>query len=380
MDAFFASVEQRENPALRGKAVIVGADPKGGLGRGVVAACSYEAREYGIHSAMPISQAFRRCPNGIYLMPHRSLYEQISRSLMGILSHFTDRVESVSIDEAFLDLTGCQPRTAPREAALQLKSAVQRELELTCSVGIASNKFVAKVASDFIKPDGLTEVPPGEERSFLTGLPVRRLWGVGPQTEKLLRKLKLTTIGEIAFLPLDFWKREFGRHGERLWHLAHGVDESPVCVQSERLSLSREHTFVADTEDISSAKRTLLLLCDDLARRIRELGLQAKTVTLKLRYEDFTTFTRQQSLELCTDDAMEIYRAASSLLETLLPLSRKIRLIGIRLSRLRENACQLALFEQWPRRKKLNASIDQIVQRFGENSIRPASLLNRRKN
>jgi len=378
MDAFFASVEQRENPEFRGKPLIVGADPKGGKGRGVVAACSYEARKFGVHSALPIGRAYRLCPHAIFVRPHGSLYSHVSHSIMEILRRYTDLVEPVSIDEAFLDVTASQRLFGkPSDLAGRIKHDVRSEQNLTCSIGIAPNKFLAKVASDMRKPDGLFEVPAGTEKDFLKDLPVGRIWGVGPKTEERLRFLGIGTIGEVAARSQGFWRQRLGRSGEHLWQLSQGIDSRPVQPDSGFKSLSQEHTFGEDTGNIAQMKETLLALCEELARRARQHHALARTIALKLRFEDFTTLTRQRTLLRHTDDALLIYQAVESLLDQFLPAPQKIRLLGVGISHFQARGeRQLGLFDaDRIKKSRLNASVDAILAKFGPDSINKASLL-----
>ena len=244
MDAFYASVEQRECPAYIGKPVVVGADPKGGRGRGVVAACSYEARRFGIRSAMPISQAFRLCPHAVFLRPNPSLYSRVSQSILGIMRRYTDQVEPISIDEAFLDITGSLRLFGrPPKVAERIKRRILSKEGLTCSIGIASNKFVAKIASDLCKPNGLLQVAEGQEKRFLAPLSVDRMWGVGPKTEDQLHRLGVSRIGHVAARSESFWEQVLGRHGRHLWRLSQGRDDRPVAPTGSFRSLSQECTF-----------------------------------------------------------------------------------------------------------------------------------------
>jgi len=380
MDAFFASVEQREHPEYRGKPVVVGADPREGKGRGVVAACSYEARRFGIHSALPISRAYRLCPNAVYVRPNGSLYSRVSRSIMEILRRFTDLVEPISIDEAFLDVTGSRRLWGDgKSIALAVKKAVCGEQELSCSIGLAPNKFLAKVASDLEKPDGLVEVLPGHEAEFLENLPVRCIWGVGPRTEEKLKGMGIRTIGAVAALPRGHWVERFGRHGEHLWLLSQGIDDRPVRSTGGFKSLSHEHTFSEDVEDVDEIKKTLLSLSENVARRARKNGSHGKTVTLKWRYADFSTLTRQKSLSFPTDDSQVIYRTACSLMESLGRFPQKVRLVGVALSQFVEKRReQPKLFGQSTDKKdRLNASLDEIALKFGKQSVKKASLMDR---
>src|SRR3989449_2504818 len=303
MDAFYAAVEQRDRPELKGKPVIVGADPKGGRGRGVVATASYEARAFGVSSAMPISQAWKRCPHGVYLHPDMDKYAAVSRQVMEVLGRFSDWVAQVSIEEAFLDVTGSGRAFGDGETvAARLKAAVRKETRLTASVGVATSKLVAKVASDMRKPDGLVVVPPGTEAAFLAPLPVRRLWGVGPKMEELLARLGVQTIGDLAAVDPKRLERRLGTHGHDLLVLAKGMDEREVVSEpAEARSLGQEHTYDQDTDDPERLRRTLLELADGVARRLRRHGLKSRTVTLKYRDEAFRTFTRAETLASPTD-------------------------------------------------------------------------------
>ncbi len=379
MDAFFASVEQRERPELAGRPVIVGADPREGRGRGVVAACSYEARRFGVHSALPISQAYRRCPQAVYLRPNGRLYQAVSHQVMTILGRFSDLVEPISIDEAFLDVTGSQRLFGtPVQIAKIIKETIQREERLTCSIGLAPNKFLAKVASDLNKPDGLTLVEPGREAEFLAPLGVRRIWGVGAKTEARLKSLGVRTIGDVARKPLQFWIDRLGRHGVHLWELSHGRDRRQVEPRGAFKSLSHESTFAEDTQDLERIRATLLALSEAVALRLRKNGVRGRNVTLKWRWADFTTLTRQTTLGQATDDAQSVYRACSELLSKLLPLRQRVRLVGVAVGRL-EGAGQKqqpGLFDENSRRKRrLDQSVDAILEKFGQTSIKKASLL-----
>ncbi len=379
MDAFFASVEQRENPAWQGLPVIVGADPKGGRGRGVVAACSYEARRFGVRSALPISQAWRLCPKAVYVRPNGALYSGVSRAVMEILRRFTDLVEPVSIDEAFLDVTGSRRLFGDAvEIARSIRQTVRDEQRLTCSVGVAPNKFLAKIASDLNKPDGLTVVEAGSEAEFLKPLPIRRMWGVGPKTEERLRAMGVATIGDVAARPLKFWVQALGGSGDHLWRLAHGLDERPVQPHSGFKSLSHESTFPEDTGDLKLIRQALLHLSEEVARRARKNHVRARTVTLKWRHADFTTLTRQSSLGEATDDAARIFATVCKLAGQFYPLAQKVRLVGVGLSHLDSSRRQAGLFDSPVSRKmELDASLDRIAEKYGTGAVRKASLLDK---
>jgi nucleotidyltransferase/DNA polymerase involved in DNA repair len=335
MDAFYASIEQREHPEYRGKPVIVGADPQEGRGRGVVAACSYEARTFGIHSAMPISRAFRLCPKGVYLRPGFKKYTQVSRDIRTIFHSFADLVEPLSVDEAFLDMS---QEVSDGEAAVKiaqsLKSTILQEQQLTASVGIAPNKFVAKIASDWKKPDGLTLVLSAQVQSFLDPLPISRLWGVGPKTETKLSQMGIKTILQLRHYDKDLLAQRLGKMGPHLWNLSNGIDNRPVRESREVKSVGHERTFSEDVWDNETLEQTLLGLSARISERLTEKGLSGKTVTLKLRYSDFTTITRQTTRREALEDGSDIYQLARGLLRKFRDSKRKIRLIGVSVSSL----------------------------------------------
>ncbi len=382
MDAFYASVEQRDHPEYQGKPVVVGANPRGGRGRGVVAAASYEAREFGLHSAMPISRAYRRCPQAIYLRGNMRKYAEVSRRIMELLKGFTDLVEQISIDEAFLDVTGSTGLFGERrQLAVEIKRRIREQERLNASVGIAPNKFLAKIASDLEKPDGLVEVEPGQEEDFLRDLPVERLWGVGPRTAEELHKLGLYKIRDIARLSFAELDERFGKHGRHLHSLAHGIDDRPVQPEHEWKSLGQERTFEEDTNDPKKVRQTLLELSEAVARRLRKQELLAGGLTLKFRDEDFVTETRSSTLPDPTDDASEIFRIALQLLGRVRSRDHKVRLLGIYGSRLQDLHAaprQLRLFEPDEKRRRLNVSMDSIQQRFGDRAVNRATLVDRK--
>jgi DNA polymerase IV len=380
MDAFFAAVEQRDRPELRGKPVIVGADPKGGRGRGVVSTASYEARRFGVGSAMPISEAWRRCPQGIYLQPDMEKYARESERMMGVFHRFTDLVEPVSIDEAFLDVTGSARAMGTGEAiARKLKVGIRDETQLTASVGVATSKLVAKIASDMRKPDGLVVVPPGGEAAFLAPLPVRRLWGVGPRMEEALAKLGVVTIGDLAALDPGRLERRLGTHGHDLRALARGEDGRDVIAEGAGAkSLGQEHTYGQDTSDAERLRATLLQIADGVAGRLRAHGLRARTVTLKYRDEDFHTTTHARTLGEATDSGNTLFRVASELFAEV-HRGRKVRLLGIYASHLGEGTPQLGLFDEPKAPSPADRLRDEVKRRFGDEAITRASLLGRRE-
>jgi DNA polymerase-4 len=334
LDAFFASVEQLDNPDLRGRPVVVGGAPEA---RGVVAAASYEARAHGVHSAMPMRTALSLCPQAARVSPRFQRYADISRRVMDIFRQVTPLVEQMSLDEAFLDVSERVGKGwSPEEAASTVKERVRREVGLTISVGVASSKSVAKIASGLNKPDGLTVVPPGTERQFLAPLPVHSLWGVGPKTAERLAGDSITTIGELAGQSEEWARRRFGVRGLHFLSLARGVDDSAVMVEHERKSVSTERTFPRDVDDPKLLEASLRELAEHTSRRLRGSGLRGKTIKLKLRLADFTTFTRQATIAQPTDAAAVILAEASRLLARELHAGRRFRLLGVGISNFRE--------------------------------------------
>jgi DNA polymerase-4 len=380
MDAFFAAVEQRDRPELRGKPVIVGADPKGGRGRGVVSTASYEARRFGVGSALPISEAWRRCPHGVYLRPDMEKYARESERIMDVFHRFTDLVEPVSIDEAFLDVTGsARAMGTGEEIGRKLKAGIREETGLTASVGVATSKLVAKIASDMQKPDGLVVVPSGRAAAFLGPLPVRRLWGVGPKMEETLAKLGVVTIGDLAALEPGRLERRLGTHGHDLQRLARGEDDREVSPEAaEARSLGQEHTYDRDTGDAARLRATLLALADGVAGRLRAHGLRARTVTLKYRDEDFQTTTHARTLPEATDASNTLFWVASELFAEV-HHGKKVRLLGVYASHFREEKPQLALFDEPVAPSPVDKVRDEVAKRFGDEAITRASLLGRRE-
>jgi Nucleotidyltransferase/DNA polymerase involved in DNA repair len=358
MDAFFASIEALLHPEYRGKPLIVGADPRSN--RGVVSTCSYEARAYGVRSAMPIREAYRRCPHAIFVRPDMPTYVAYSRKVREVLDRFTPIVEPLSIDEAFLDMTGCEHfYPSLHEMGKAIKEAIREATGLIASVGIAPNKFLAKLASDLGKPDGLVVVSPQDVQSFLDPLPVQRLWGVGAKGAARLIAQGITTIGELRQRSLPWLQRELGHSlGQHLYRLARGIDERPVEPVSEAQSMSREITFDTDVQDPSLLRSVLAKLVADVGRRLRKEGLFAHTVTLKLRYPDYTTITRQKRSQLpfCDDD--RIFALAIRLLESI-NVSRPVRLIGVGVTDFVE-AKQASLFEDDSRAEAISRVMDAV--------------------
>ena len=303
MDAFFAAVEQLDFPEYRGKPVIVGADPKDGKGRGVASTCSYEARKYGIHSAMPISQAYKRCPQGIYVRGRMERYQEVSRQVMKILNDFSPQMEPISIDEAFLDISGCiRLLGSPKEIGLSVKNRIKNELHLTASVGIAPSKFIAKIASDLEKPDGLVIVEPENHKQFLRPLPISRMWGVGKKTEPILQVMGIKTIGDLADFSQKKVIDKLGKNGLHFWYLANGIDKRDVNPYEGAKSISQEITFDEDTRDVKKLKHTLFYLSNELSQLMRKDCLRSKTITLKIRLEDFVR--RQNNSDTSDEELM----------------------------------------------------------------------------
>ncbi|PYN81887.1 MAG: DNA polymerase IV [Candidatus Rokuibacteriota bacterium] len=373
MDAFYAAIEQRDRPELRGRPVIVGASP---TGRGVVSAASYEARRFGVHSAMPIGRAARLCPQGAFLPVDMRKYQRVSVEVMGILADFSPLVEPVSVDEAFVDLTGTESLFgSPLDAVRLIKRRILSETGLTASAGLAANKFVAKVASDLEKPDGLVVVPAGDEARFLGALPVERLWGVGRVMAKALRDLGFTTIGQLQRAPRTVLAERFGKHGEALADLAFGRDDRPVEPFGVPKSIGAEETFGVDCTNPDELKTTLRAHAERVAAELREAGFSAGRVTLKLRLAPFETHTRSATGE-ATQDGLELYRRALALLERD-RVTRPVRLIGLSASRLGPaGSGQLDLLDPAAlRRERLARVVDRLTARFGEGTVIPAALL-----
>jgi len=373
-DAFFASVEQRDNPALEGKPVIIGADPKAGQGRGVVSTCSYEARRYGIHSAMPISLAYQKCPQGIFLRGDHAKYSRIADEIIDVFAHFTPHVEPVSIDEAFLDMTGSFRLFGnnPLEMGARLKRDIFEKVRLTVSVGIAPCKMIAKIASDHCKPDGLLEIKQANALAFLWALPVEKLWGVGPKTRESLRHLGVATIEDLARLPLARLEEHFGENGRHLHQLANGIDPRPVKDGDPAAkSVSHEHTFDEDTKCLDDVENILLRLSEKVSDRLRQDGLKGKTLTLKIRTQGFRTHTRARKLDAATNHAPVIYQNARELLRRFYKPSMLVRLVGVRLSHFDERYVQESLFpdSRAIKREKVHEALDRIKDKFGRHAI-----------
>jgi DNA polymerase IV len=378
MDAFYPAVEVLDDPSLKGKPVIVG----GCSGRGVVSSASYEARKFGVHSAQPMATAVRLCPHGIVLPVRMSRYKEISRRVFEVFHRFTPLVEALSIDEAFLDVTGSQCLFGPPEKmAWTIKQAVREETGLTVSAGVAPSKFVAKIASDLHKPDGLTVVPQDRVREFLDPLPIEKMWGVGEVTRQALARLNVRTFRDLSRMPLPLLEQRFGKWGGKMHLLATGIDDREVIPDHEVKSIGHEETFLEDILEEEKAKRELLSLADRVARRMRREGLKGKTLSLKVKYSDFHQITRSATLGKPTDDGLEIYRKVLSLLKKTEVGKRPVRLLGVALSRLHPalEGGQLDLFPQEAaqKRRSLQAALDHLHRKHGDGTILPGSLFSK---
>ncbi len=381
MDAFFAAVEQRDHPEYRGKPVIVGADPKEGKGRGVVSTCSYEARKFGVHSAMPVSQAYKLCPRGIYVTPNGNLYAQVSRKIFDIFYEFTDMVEPLSIDEAFLDVTGSvRLFGGGAEIARKIKARIKEKENLSASVGMAPNKYLAKIASDLEKPDGLVVVEPDQIQEFLNPLDISRLWGAGQRTQERLRQMGIRTIGDLARFPKDVLEKKLGKMGSHFYNLAHGIDERKVETGECVKSVSNEHTFRLDITDEAILRQTLLRLAEKVGFRLRQKQLQGRTIQLKLRYSNFSTITRSKTLPEYTERTETIFETVWRLFESNYQKGRAVRLLGVGVSSFGESSGrQLSLFEQGQKSTDaLDKLEDLLKERFGKKIAMRAETLRKK--
>ena len=378
MDAFFVSVEEIFNPELKGKAVVVGG-PRDQ--RGVVAAASYEARKFGVHSAMPLRTAAQLCPQAIFLNGHPERYRDYSHKVHAVLCRFSPRVEMASVDEAYMDLTGSERLLGPPlRAAHMLHETMKRETGLNCSVGIASSRLVAKVASDQAKPNGVLWIQPGLEAEFLAPLDVRKIPGVGKVTEQKLREIGIRKVGDLTGLESEFLRRRFGQWGLALAGKARGADagawfDSEVGEADDAKSISHEHTFGTDTADQGQVESTLARLTEKVARRLREHGFHARTVHLKLRYSDFTTITRAHTLDHATQLDHELVAESRALFRKAWKKGETVRLIGIGASGMEATEGQLGLLDQEKneRARRALSAIDRIRDKFGEKSVTLAS-------
>ena len=374
MDAFFASVEQRDHEEYRGKPVIVG----GLSSRGVAATASYEARRFGVHSAMPMAAAKKRCPQGIFVQGNHAHYREVSAQIFAIFARFSPLVEELSIDEAFLDITGMgQLAASPRAYAQRIKQAIYEETGLVASVGIAPNKFLAKLASDLQKPDGLVIIPPDRVREILWPLPIRRLWGVGKKTAEKLQNMGYETVGQIAQAEQSGLQKAFGpKLAAQLAALANGQDDRKVEPMREAKSIGKEITFPEDLRSLEQAEHELLELAEKVGWRLRIAGVQARTVQLKVRLGDFTTYTRSRTLSEATCYDEVLYATAKDLLREL-KITSGFRLLGVTGTGF-ELFGQASLFTD-PKKERLYHAIDAIKKRYGEGVLTKAQLVNKHK-
>ncbi len=376
MDAFYASVEQLDDPRLKNKCVIVG----GTSNRGVVLAASYEARQFGVHSAMPIYQAKQKCPHGIFVPPRMRRYKEVSKKVMALLKDFSPLVEPVSIDEAYMDITGCQRLFGePQEIAWEIKRKIKETVNLTCSVGVAPNKFLAKIASDMEKPDGLTLILPDKVPEFIDSLPVKKVPGVGKKMFRQLELLGLRTLGDVQRLPEKSLLKHLGKFGKRLRTLSSGNDHSPVTPQAPHKSISSERTLAADTRDVKLLKRYLLSQCGEVSKQLRKTGVRAKTITIKIKDENFKTVTRRTTIAIPTQSSKTIYKHAAQLMDDY-KITKKIRLIGVGTSGFSSvtASVQMGLFDTHAETRddweKIDKALDSISKKFGKDVVGRATL------
>ena len=377
MDAFYPSVEILDNPSLKGKPVIVG----GSKERGVVSSASYEARKFGVHSAQPIAKAKRLCPQGIFLPVRMTRYQEVSKQAFEIFHRFTPLVEPLSIDEAFLDVTGSiRLFGQPENIAKKIKQVIFTETGLTISAGVAPSKFVAKIASDMDKPDGLTIVHPDGVVEFLDPLPIDKMWGVGKVTQHILSRLNIHTFKDLRQTPVEVLEKKFGKQGAKIHQLAMGIDKREVIPEHDVKSIGHEETFMQDIVSLGIAQKELLALSNKTARRMRHKGLKGRTISLKIKYFDFVQITRSTTLPESTDDGSKIYSVACRLLEKAGATKKPIRLLGISLSQLTflASGIQLALFDPDPssqKRQRMNVVLDSLYEKYGDKSVVPGTLL-----
>ena len=379
MDAYYASVEERDRPELVGRPVIVGGSPEQ---RGVVAAANYIARRFGVHSAMPAATARRLCPQGAFLPSRIDHYADVSRQIHEIFHRFTPLVEPLSLDEAFLDVTGSEQLLGPAtDIARRIKREIRDEVKLVASAGVAPNKFLAKIASDLDKPDGFVVVAPEQVRQFLDPLPVGRIWGVGRQGNKMMQGLRVRTIGDLRRLSLELLESHFGSNGEHFWRLARGIDDRPVVPDREAKSISHETTFATDMDDLDVLRAWLVELTDQVARRLRQHKLRGSVVQIKVRFADFRTITRSQKLPDPTNVTDELWQVASEILVSRLPANHPpVRLLGMGVSGIdRSRVTQGFLFDRPESRKQvqLDAVSDLVKERFGSSALQRGSSLER---
>ncbi len=365
MDAFFASVEQLDNPELKGKPLIVG----GQSNRGVVSTCSYEARKYGVHSAMPMVEARRLCPHAEFLPGRMWRYEEVSREIMHIFHEEAPLVEQLSIDEAFLDVSGMERLSGDvRNVGWRIKERIKNEIGLTCSVGLAPNKFLAKMASDLQKPDGFTVITHEEARSFIAPLPVTKIFGIGGAAKQMLAQFGIATIGQLASVDRSILQKVFGKNADKVQHLAMGLDDRPVIPETAPKSIGRETTFEKDLYTFEDCKAAILELSGQTGYRLRNKGYSGRTVTLKVKFKDFKIITRSISSEGDISCDEEIFSLAVKLLKEV-AYGNGVRLLGVTVSNLQDGSCGSLCFEENTKLLQRNAAVDNLKKRFGENII-----------
>jgi len=404
MDAFFAAIEERDNPKLRAKPIVVGADPKRGMGRGVVSTCSYEARKFGIHSAMPISIAYRKCPHAVFLPVNMEKYAEVSHQIYDLLYEFTPEIEPVSIDEAFLDITGSyhlfgpsivpgpgggrspelvegrspepvegRSRTVgtPQETCLLIKSRIKQRTALTASVGLAPTKMAAKIASDLKKPDGFVEVTEDGLLDFLHPLDISKIWALGKKSEAVLRQKGINAIGDIAGKEMEELINLFGKNGANFWRLARGIDTREVEGASAAKSVGNEITFEKDTLDKKKIERSLMSLCEKVSGRLRKENFKGRTVTLKIRLEGFKTYTRAVTAGIPTNFTNVLYKQIKNLYNGFDTRGKKVRLVGVSVSNLSPINSRERLFRESVDEKieNIHKAVDEIKEKFGDGSI-----------
>ena len=376
MDAFFASVEQLDNPELRGRPVIVGGHSK----RGVVSTASYEARKFGVHSAMPIFQAKQKCPEGIIIPPRGARYKELSIKIMAALHDFSPLVEPVSIDEAYVDISGCERiHGTPEETATRVKQKIYDTVNLNCSVGIAPTKFLAKIASDMDKPNGLTIIPHEKVTEFIDTLPVQKVPGVGKATFQQLERLGIKTLGDVQRLPKKIVMEKFGKYGKRLIELASGIDRSRVIPYSTPRSVSSEITLSENTCDKELLKKHMLNQAEEVGRELRKKGVKGKTISIKIKHADFKQVTRSVTLFQPTQSSVAIYKESSKLLDAY-NINKNVRLIGVGVSGLLsvDTPVQMELFGADKKKnagwEKVDSVVDAITEKFGKGSIKKAGI------
>ena len=370
MDAFFASVEQEDNPKLKGKPVIIGGVSLSN--RGVVSTASYEARKYGVHSAMPIIKAKQLCPNGIYLPGRHRRYEEISQQIFAIFRSYTPVVEKLSIDEAFLDLTGCHRLFgSSRKIGELIKKEIKNKTGLVASIGIAPNKFIAKLASTLDKPNGFMIIDEEEVNEVIDPLPISKMWGVGDKTEKKLRDIGIKTIGMLKSLSLHELTNMFGKFGQNLYYLSRGIDQREIEAESETKSISQEETFSSNLSDDERIHAALMKMVEKVTRRLRKKNLRGSTIFIKIRYNDFSTYTRRKTLNQTVNQTDIVFTIAKKLIHDNNLTKKPVRLLGIGISNLTdEKSKQLSLFADDSNKNKLTNTIDKIRDKYGEGSVK----------